>query len=222
MQARGRYLLFLDADDRLLPCALDKFRDLLSRGDFDFAFGGHLSIGEDGEVNKHLAKPLSRDPHTNFRRFLRKKLGGISHGATLIRKTVFEHFKYPEGIHRNEDIVLYGHLLATSRCLAFPDPVVTIYKHADSLRNNIQTILTTDIRVVDALFNPEILPDKMMRMRSEFLSRYYLTQFRVLHKAGYYREARAFYRLSVGIFPGSLLRLSNLWKYLRGMLRSGS
>lgn len=219
--ANGYYLLFLDADDRLLPEALSKFRMLHEQsGGTDFAFGGHISVGINGVMKSHPAKRLSHCQRDNFVRYLRRQLGDICHGSSIIRREVFKRLKYPEAIHHNEDVVLFAKLLATTRCHSFPDPVVAVHKHPDSLRHNVQGVLHAGLRAVDNLFDVEVLPQRLMTFKAEFLSRHYLMQFRALYLAGEYAEARKRYRLAIRSFPKNLLKLSSLSKYLRSVFKT--
>lgn len=212
--AGGDFLLFLDADDRLLPDALTRFRNLLlQNSSLDAAFGSHVSVGFDGTVRQRSLKPLSNNSQINFKRYLRKQLGTLYSQASIIRRTVFSQLKYPENVFHSQDTVLFAQLLATRRCISFPEPVVAVYKHADSLRRNVKNVV--DVNAVDALFDPDILPAQLMRMRSEYLAKYYLLQFRILYSAGDYAEARKRYQLAIRSFPRYLLRLSSLRKYLR-------
>jgi hypothetical protein len=58
-----------------------------------------------------------------------------------------------------------------------------------------------------------------MEMRSEFLSRRYLSRFRALYQAGCFEQAKKYYHLALHIYPAHVLQLAYLKKYLRLLLR---
>ena len=219
--ANGNYLLFLDADDALLPYSLLKFRNSLScHNNIDFLFGGYITIDNDNNKKKHFAKRLSNDRSVNFSRFLRKKMGDIATGTALFHKKIFDTLRFPENIRNNEDIVLIAQVFALYRCASFPDPVLIVHRHEDSLRHNIESIRSAGVAAVDCLFDPKILPENMMRLRQEFISRIFLSRFRSLYLGGRDDEAIYMYRQAIRENPKHLLLFSYLRKYLRLQFKS--
>ncbi len=66
--SRGTYVLFLDADDRLLPEAVDiGVRALASRKDYAFAFGLFISIG-----NTRAIQDIPPDYSPTYKEFLKR------------------------------------------------------------------------------------------------------------------------------------------------------
>ncbi|MFH5802747.1 glycosyltransferase family 2 protein [Alienimonas sp. DA493] len=215
-EATGDYLLFLDADDRLLPGALERFRRAgAADGTFDLIFGGYEAVTPEGKRTPRPAKPLSESNRMNFKRFLRRKLGSVRLGAAVIRRERFAQLRFPEGVHHHEDVVLVAQLLATGRCASFPEPVLAALKHPDSLRHDIKGLESASTQAADALFDPAVLPAEMMTMRREYQSDFFLTQFGALARAGRYADARAVYRRAVREYPRHLLRWAKLRRYLR-------
>jgi glycosyltransferase involved in cell wall biosynthesis len=213
--AKGEYLLFLDADDRLLPRALNKFRVLLEEaGSVDFAFGGCLAVSAGGSMRKYTTRYFSEDHGENFKRYLRGYLCCIP-SACMFHRELFNRIKWPEKIHHCEDVVVFGQVFATSRCSLISEPVVAYYIHADSLVSNVERLFLTGLQAVDVIFDPKILPAHLMSMRNEFLSRLCRRQFRLFYKAGHYREAKRRYEQAVHASSQSLLDISCLRKYLR-------
>lgn len=68
--AKGRFLLFLDADDMLAPGALDSLMGLLGDGQYDFIEFDYIQFTDGTPIDK----VLSRDPERGFFR-------GISEGS---------------------------------------------------------------------------------------------------------------------------------------------
>lgn len=219
-ETSGDYLLFLDADDRLLPHALEKFRTLLSRrGDWGMICGGHQSVHPDGRTRHHPMRELSADRRRNFRDYIGKRFG-LSNGATAMARTVFERIRYPAELRNSEDIPVFAQVLALYDCVALPEPVLAVHKHDDSMRNNLTLILQAGIRVSDILFDPRILPADFLALRSEFEARQHLSLFRALYLAGRFAEARGEYLRGVRRSPALLADLSHLRKFLRCLGRS--
>ncbi len=214
-ESSGRFLIFLDADDRLLPGALDLFRKFFEdQGDCDLVIGGHVSVHPDGRRRLHPAKPLAVSREKNFVGYLRRKFG-ISNGAAIMSRAIFDKIRYPEQLRNSEDIPVFAQALALFRCGSFPDPVLELHKHGDSLRNNVDLIMNTGTRIVDLLFDPAILPAPFMAYECEMRGRQCLSIFRSLYLAGRFGEARQWFRR--GIRQRWLLLFE--WPYLRKYLK---
>ncbi|MBU2621164.1 MAG: glycosyltransferase family 2 protein [Proteobacteria bacterium] len=217
----GDYLIFLDADDRLLPGALYKFCSFLQgEPNLDMVLGGHLSVHENGKEKIYIPKPFSMDKKKNFVNYIRGDIR-ISHGAAIMDRRVFEKIKYPDHIRNSEDIPVFAQVLALFHCASFPDPVLKIFKHSDSLRNNTKLITQVGTDIVDILFDSKILTPDLMLFRNEFLARRYLTLFRSLYVSGYYSEARTCYHSAIKLLPVLLSDGAYLRKYLLSFIKKG-
>ncbi|WP_306533204.1 glycosyltransferase family 2 protein [Geobacter sp.] len=218
-ESLGEYLIFLDADDRLLPDALTKFRNfLVNSGQFGMVFAGHRSIHPDGRIKVHRAKSIGNDRMKNFLGYIRKDFG-ISNGATIMAREVLSKIRYPEHLRNSEDIPVFAQVLACCNCTSFPDPVVDIFKHDDSLRNNISLIMKTGAQVVDCLFDPKVLPTNFMKFRDEMYARQCLSLFRSLYLVGQYATARSHFHQAARVSPGVIWQWSFVSKYLRSYFR---
>ena len=83
-QARGRYLLFLDADDLVTPDALSRYLHILETQDVVGVIGGVLKISEDGQS---LPSSDNRDlvPQTDQLAALLRKNYIVNGGALALR-----------------------------------------------------------------------------------------------------------------------------------------
>jgi glycosyltransferase involved in cell wall biosynthesis len=215
----GDYLLFLDADDELLSGALATFHSVIrSRPGLDYVVGGREWISVDGNVKRRPAKPLSSSKEENFRRLLRGQLGKISIGCFIVRRRVFEQIQFPEETRIGEDVVFRGHLLALYHGASFPDPVVRIWRHPDSLGHRPDLAKRDRIKTVDLLFNPALLPPKLLAMREEVLSLTLLALFVFFYRRGEFGEARLLYHQAIACYPRHILKWKHLRKYLRTCL----
>lgn len=191
--AQGDWLLFLDADDRLLPGALDRFRDAVDgHPDARMIFGHHVSVSADGRRREAKPQPPLGEPLANFRDFLNRKFG-IAHGTVILCREVFGRLQYPQGITNGEDIVLFAQTLALFPCATFPHATAEIHAHGGRMRNNVDAFLKTGLQTVDALFRPHVLTPEAMQYRRLFECRRYLSLARSLYKAGRRRAARDCY-----------------------------
>ena len=220
--AQGEYLLFLDADDALLPGCLQHFRAFLARHrNIDFLFGGYTVADTEDKPTHHFAKKLSTDKADNFSRFIRKRLGGIATGAALFHRRIFATLKFPEHMRHYEDVVVIAQTLALFRCASFPEPVIKIYHHGDSLRTNLDSVLALPVTtVVDSLFDVTVIPESLMRLRKEFIARLSLSRFRSFYLKNENNAAKQMYQQAIWANPRYLLRMSYLRKYLRLHLKA--
>lgn len=218
--AQGEYLLFLDADDRLLPKALEHFREFLAKSpQIDMLCGGHISIEPDGKTKQHpFTNPLSKNRLENFLGYLRKQFSPINSG-TLFHKRVFTKLNYPEHIRSSEDISVFAHTLALFNCVSLAEPVVAIYKHTDSLRHQTHYSKDVETKIVDLIFDEKILPAKFLKFRQEYYAIRCLSLFRSLYLAKEYSEAEAFYKEAIKTNPWLLLKFSYLKKYLQTLFK---
>lgn len=213
--ATGRYVLFVDADDVLLPGALDRFRTALAtRPSLDYALGGYLLVRIDGRVKHRPALKLGSRREENFARYLHSDLNIICCGCLVVHRRVFDRIRFPGSDIMWEDIIFNAQLLALYDGIAFPDPVARIIRHTDSLGHNQARIKREYRKPLDLLFDPSVLPPRLMTMHDEFLSIICLQQFTFLYKRGYYGEAKALYGEAIRAYPRHLLKLQPLRRYL--------
>ncbi len=213
-EAKGDYLLFLDADDRLLPEVLKTFRQFIqTHPTVDVVFAGHTSIDSSGKIRKHPIKSLSNDRMQNFVNYINKKCS-FANGASLFHKRVFEKISYVEELRIAEDVSVFSQALALFNCYAISDLVLEVYKHPNSMRNQIDINAEVGLDVVDAVFNPAVLPQEFMKYKAQYYSRRCLSLFRALYIAGRYQEGNEYYIKSIAAHPRNIFLWSHLRKYL--------
>lgn len=216
-QARGDFIWFLDADDCLNEGALDCMRQaIMAHPQADLIFAGYRSVGEKGRIVEHSAGSLAVNRTRNLKNYLLQRLPGLTIGSAVIRKAVLQGIVFPEGVHSNEDVVFFGHLLATCRAVSVPGQVVDKVRHPNSLRNDLARIEESGLQAVERLFDPEFLDVQQMRLRSLYLGCYCMNLFRTYYLQGYTAKARGFYRQALGAYP---LLIFN-WGYASKFLRS--
>lgn len=221
--AAGEYVLFLDADDALMPEALAILRaDLGARGPADLLFGGHAVVRLDGSRKIHRPDARWGTPQADFRRFLRGEGVGPTHGAVLMRRALALRLGYPESIRNNEDVVLFAQMLALGRTRALPDLLAVKYRQPASLRHDVDALCRASERVAALLFDPTRLPPAFLAERDAFEADRQLACFRMLSRSGREPEARRHFHAALRAAPAAALRSGALFRYLRSWARGWS
>jgi glycosyltransferase involved in cell wall biosynthesis len=135
--SRGTYLLFLDADDRLFPNALDEsVRALASRKDCAFVFGLFASIGTSQRLRE-----LPLDLPCNYSELLKNNFIG-NPGAVLYNRWVFSHVSgFDESNGPAADYDLSLRIARQFPFFCHHKPVVEYRRHETNMSNNARVML---------------------------------------------------------------------------------
>jgi glycosyltransferase involved in cell wall biosynthesis len=221
-QASGRYCIFLDADDRFLPEAFDRFEAAFRRhGEIDMIFGGFVDCRPDGTARTLPARPLTGDAAIDFREFLRRRPRPLAPGTALVHGRVLRRLQFPESVRLAEDVVFYGQVLATGRCASFPEPVVAYASDHDKSINRAMRRSADMLAVIDLLFDPDVLPPACLAFRGEYEGMQMLSLFRACYLAGRHAEARVYFHRALKLTPRRALSWRYARKYLRGLTGVG-
>jgi glycosyltransferase involved in cell wall biosynthesis len=217
-EAKGEFVWFLDSDDRLIPGAFAHMQSAIERHrQGELFFGGYRSVAQNGNGTDKIPGLLGADRTENFKRYLQKELKTLTTGAVAVRKTALGNLRFPEGIHINEDVVLFGHLIARCETVAVSRVLVEKIRHPASLRGDMARIEETGLRSVDYLFDGTRLTAEQMKLRSGYLANRCLRLCRAHYLHGNYARARSYYVRALKACPGHLFKLSYLIKYLRSL-----
>ncbi|YAF53384.1 Glycosyltransferase family 2 protein [Pseudomonas sp. E141] len=215
-EARGPYLIFLDADDEMAPGALAALtRHISSNPTSRMIIGGHWSVFADGRRVLHAVQPLPATPRERVRGYLLDKTVSLSNGACAMHREVFGPGNYPEHLRCVEDIPVFAQVLAGFPCSVLDAPLALIHKHDDSMRHDLKQALAAGVGMVDEVFSPARQP-QLQDLRRAFLAQRCLSLFRACYSAGDYVNAKAFYIQAVRTDVRSLTR----WTYTRKAIRS--
>ncbi|MGD8217370.1 glycosyltransferase family 2 protein [Pseudomonas thivervalensis] len=215
-EARGQYLIFLDADDEMAPGALAAVtQHIASHPETRLVIGGHWSVFPDGRRVQHDVKPLPATPRERVRGYLLDKTVTLSNGACAMHREVFGPGNYPEHLRNVEDIPVFAQVLARFPCTVLEQPLALIYKHGDSMRHDLRQSLAAGVGMVDEVFSPARMPQQLQDLRQAFMAQRCLSLFRDCYSAGDYVNAKAFYAQAVRTDFRSITR----WSYTRKAIR---
>ncbi len=217
--SRGEYVIFLDADDALLPQSLERVHQHLSNQDkIDFLICDYIAQMPDGREKVRSNAAFQGQSNLWFDYFIHNKMA-MANGATVIRRNVFGDIRYCEELRQAEDIPVFGLILANFQCALFLNPVLRNFKHEDSLRNQVRFTPQTAERLTGLLFEPALLSFSFMRYRATFLAYQYFQLSRSYEKIGQYELAVQCYLKSLKVRPGLLFNLGRHIKFCRCLVR---
>lgn len=218
-QAIGDYIVFLDADDALLPDALHQLASAITAfQEPAMVFGGRYAVGEDGHRTVRPAYVLSGERERDFAAYVEGRFR-ISNGTAAIARQVFERISYPEDLRNNEDMVVDALILANHACRSITTPVAEIHAHPGRLRNAVSHRLDNALELTERIFDPKQMPVDLMRFKAPFLARRYLSRFRSFYRAGDRRRALDNFMHALRIEPRQALKPDYLLKALACVLR---
>lgn len=220
-KANGDYVLFLDADDYLLPNSLRLFREaIFNFPEAGMIAAGHLSCKEKRQiVTSHPFKQkLTSSNEKNFLYYLRRKIA-LGAGSSIYQKKVFENIQFPESVKNGEDVSVFFQVLATQICASISEPVVMHNKHKNSLRRQFSLHKEAGIATADFIFNKEILAPKFLKYRNEYISARYLSLSRVAFRHEAFGSVVEYYENAINHFPLYFFKLGYLKRYIKARLK---
>jgi glycosyltransferase involved in cell wall biosynthesis len=217
--SRGSNILYLDADDELLPGALaavcSAFREDPA---VTVVMGGRLTCWPDGRVKRH-EPPFRLDPDSCRRvaDYLLAKEISVSHGAVAVARHLVENRPYPESFRCREDIPVSAYWLAGGNIKAIATPLVKIHKHSDSLRHTVKVSEPMELALAEEIFRH--LPTACLGLRQPYLAQRYLSLSRVSAISGDMTSAGRFLIKACQLDCTQLLAKGQLRKLLSSWIR---
>jgi glycosyltransferase involved in cell wall biosynthesis len=132
--ARGEYVIFLDADDRLLPGALQFGLDAFERHpDTGFVCGHNTCINVDGGPYNHQRKPCIG---IDYNTLLRGNTIEVP-ASVMYRRSVLEAVRgFDPSLNVAEDYDLYLRIARTHRVFCHHHAVAEYRRHGESMSQN--------------------------------------------------------------------------------------
>jgi glycosyltransferase involved in cell wall biosynthesis len=145
--AQGRYLVFLDADDRLRPQALERgLRCLREHPEAAFAYGRYLNISANGAPLSPSMRPCVENEH--YVHLLKANYIGM-HAAVIYRREVFDAVGgFDERLKACEDFDFY--LRATRRFPigCHPEVIAEYRQHGSNMTCDMALMLKSVLNVL--------------------------------------------------------------------------
>ena len=140
-----RYAIFLDADDRLEPRAIEAGLACFERApDSGFVYGGHLYIDREGNKTGERFEPPGESPYLHL---LRRNFIGM-HGTVMYKRDLLEAIGgFDERLRRCEDYDVYLRLARQHPITGYPDVVAAYRLHGDNMSADHRSMLRTALDV---------------------------------------------------------------------------
>lgn len=215
-EARGTYLIFLDADDEMAPGALEALaQHIAQHPETRMVIGGHDAILINGKRRSYIPPALPESRLDRLRGYLLDKRIALSNGACAMHREVFARGDYPERFRSAEDIPVFSQVLAHYPCTVLSQPLAVIHKHGDSLRHQFSHAKAGGLALVDEVFSPQRLGEEFQILKKEFTVQRCLSLFRSAYLAGDAGTAKEYFRTALQHDWRVLLNVSYARKALR-------
>ncbi|HBX57096.1 glycosyltransferase family 2 protein [Pseudomonas sp. UBA2684] len=215
-ETRGRFLIFLDADDEMAADAISLLAQHITNNPHTrMVIGGHWSVFADGKRRLHEVKSLPADARSLVRGYLLDKSVTLSNGACAMHRDVFVPGGYPERFRNTEDIPVFAQVLARFPCTLLDQPLALIHKHDTSLRHNLTHARAAELELVDEVFAARRMPAELQDLKQAYTAQRCLSLFRTFYSSGDTAAASEFYRQALRADWTVIIR----WSYTRKALR---
>lgn len=214
-ESTNEWLIFLDADDELCPDALVVLAQAIVRHpQARLIVGGHET--DDGKRRRYVAPwPCVESKHENFSNYLDKRLT-ISNGGCAMHRSIFQTTSYDAALRHTEDMPVFAHVLANYAIASVDKPVARIYKHADSMRHDVDAAVKIGMSMELAIFDNNGLPEWAQDYRRGYRARRALSLMKLAASHGRPALVRHFFYVAFCAAPIQALHP----RYLRRLLKN--
>ena len=148
-ECNGAYLVFLDADDRLKPRAIESgFRALERHPDCALVVGNHEFISGDGSYLSPSKKVAIR--HSHYEALLKSNFIEMI-SSVLFRRSIFDEVGvFDRNLPVAEDYELYLRIARVRPVCSHTAVVAEYRKHKENMSHNSELMLTTTLKVLSS------------------------------------------------------------------------
>ena len=142
------HVVFLDADDRLLPVAIEAgLACIATHPDCAFVYGGYRRVSEDGcPTTAEIFNPIEGDAHLAL---MRRNFIGPPISVLFRRDCVLAVNGFDETLRRSEDYDIYLRLAQRYKIASHPEIVFEYRWHGQNMSSNHVEQLKTTVLVLD-------------------------------------------------------------------------
>ncbi|HUQ96869.1 MAG TPA: glycosyltransferase [Chitinophagaceae bacterium] len=145
-KATGKYIIFADADDWLLPDAFETALQCLNQNnEAAFASGGHKKVTTAGTILEEENWAVEKD---HYRHLLEGNYIGM-HGTVLYRAWAFEKVQYDTSLKACEDYDVYLKLARLHPVLHHTKTIAAYRIHTQNMSGDIALMLQTVLQVLE-------------------------------------------------------------------------
>lgn len=217
-EAKYDWVIFLDADDELLPNALADFNEAISlNSSAKLVIGGHYNT----RLGKRSQTPppiLDLSRQKNFSGYINKSFG-IANGSCAMHKNLFKALSYNENVRNGEDIPVFANILANHDAVSCGSLVAIIHRHNSSLRHNMRAELEVGMKLVNLIFDQPGMPEWTEGYRRKYATKRAISIAKRCYRQGYYFDSKKYYRTAIKTDPMSIFNVKALMKYILSHLR---
>lgn len=181
--SKGELLLFLDADDWLLPAAIGtNVRYIQQNEQYAFVSGGHYKIFVEAGMVEEDNSTIS-DAH--YSQLLKGNYIGM-HAAVMYRRWVFDEFLYDVSLKACEDYDLYLKIARKYPVFHHSELIAAYRQHSANMSANVSFMLSAALQVLDRQQSQLLSPaeKKAYAMGQAAWKEYYREQFAERQRAG--------------------------------------
>lgn len=144
--SKGDMLIFLDADDWLLPGAIrTNLRHLQANPDAAFVSGAHQKIFVDTQQLKEESYEITQNHYTQL---LQGNYIGM-HATVMYRRRVFSEFTFDTSLRSCEDYDLYLNIARKHPVVHHTENIAAYRLHSTNMSGNIPMMLKSVLAVLD-------------------------------------------------------------------------
>ena len=142
----GEFLVFLDADDWLLPDALSiNLTYLLENKEAGLVTGTYINHVE--ENNKEVLK-LPKGNSCSYETLLRRNHIAM-HAAVMYPRWIFTHFRFDTSLKSCEDWDMYLQIARKFKIIQHLQPIAVYRRYGNSMSANFERMLTSGLEVLN-------------------------------------------------------------------------